>query len=193
MRVDEADLAERILLFDGRQDLLCQTWWRGRLADHAELRHEPRSHVVERSDDVAGLEIFGDPLHFDVTGPSDEDDFKTLACELHGGFVDTADERTRRVDQVFARCLQSAAFSLADAMRRDQDRGRDRHSASLAFRRHAKASLLQLHQDAFVMHQLAVNGDIAGLRDVCRGLNGVAHTEAHAERSRAKDFHRLAS
>lgn len=154
------------------------------------------SHVLTSSTEATtrqGLEIFGDPLHFNVASPSDEDDVKTLVCELHGGFVDAADERTSRVDQVFARCLQSAAFALADAMRRDQDRGRDRHSAALAFRRHAKASFLQLHQDAFVMHQLAVNGDLAGLRDVCGGLNGVSHTEAHTECFLAKDFHRPAS
>ncbi len=139
------------------------------------------------------LEIFGDSLHFDMAGPPDEDDVEAFGRELHCCFVNAADERTRCVDQAFAGRGEPAALAPADPVRRDEDGRRRRQTAAFTFRGHSETLLPQLDQNAFVVHQFAVNGDIGRPIDLCGRFDGIAHAEAHAERSCAKDFHWLTS
>jgi hypothetical protein len=56
-----------------------------------------------------------------VRASAEHQDVKTIPRKLSGRLVDAADQGAGRIEELFARRFQAAAFGVADPMRGDQN------------------------------------------------------------------------
>src|SRR6516164_6745392 len=103
--------------------------------------------------------------------------------------MNTADERTSRIDQRLTGRFQRSALLVAESMSGDHDIRRRNRRSSVTLLEHRKAARADFFQDFAVMNQLAVN------RRAFRILNGhdrrkrVLYSKTHSHCLSSYDFH----
>src|SRR5262245_17198271 len=102
--------------------------------------------------------------------------------------MNTAHERTRRIDQGLAGCFQLAALFLAESMSSDYYvRGRNGGSA-VTLLHHRKAASTDSFQDFAVMNQLAVNRRCFRMVHGHDGRERVLYSKTHSHGLSSYDF-----
>ena len=105
------------------------------------------------------LDAFG-TSHFDVAGFADQQYVPPLGLQLQCGFVDSANQRTGRVNQFVVFSFQPMPLRIANAVRRDQDDRRPGDGIATVLGQVLKTCLGQTSDDLRVMDEFAVNRDL---------------------------------